>query len=128
MEDLDNSLKGKSKLWSQSAIAVCYKKDSIDLYDYHTHSKGPCSYSDRIRQRTCRVQRSTRNIIKTLVWRFYPCAHSCRREPGEEGHCKVKHRYIFLFWAISVNLFKPGYIPRKSVPVPIKINLERKLI
>ena len=83
-------MKGRNKLWTQSAIAVCQKKDLINSYDYYSHSKRLCSYSDQIRLRKYKVQRGTRNIFKKLIWCFYPGAHSCRPEPGDESHCKVK--------------------------------------
>ena len=36
------------------------------------------------------LQSAEKNIVKKLIWRFYPGAHSCRREPEDESHCKVK--------------------------------------
>ena len=70
-----------------SVFCLVYNNDS---YDYHSHSKRLCLYSDRIRQRTYRVQRSTRNSFKKVVWRFYSSAHSCRGESRDESHCKIK--------------------------------------
>ena len=32
------------------------------------------------------AEKYTRNIFKKLIWRFYPGARSCRREPGDESN------------------------------------------
>ena len=59
MKHRDNALKGKNKLWAQSATAVCWKKDHMD--SYHSHLIRLCSYLDRIR----REHTDYRNMFKS---------------------------------------------------------------